>query len=321
MRRAGGIAFAALLTGCAVGVEAPVASPVAESTFDGRLLVLEELGPPVISSLELDSGVSNPWYSLPSEAFAYELTSHPDRGVAVPYTPPPVDDGAAFDRVWVASLDADTQEATRLACPDTQGVQCFFPEWSADGASLWFVESGTLQDDDTHALVRVDARSGQRTLVESMATEPALGPGVAAWIAVHPKDGSRSLRADRGKGPETLVEAGVFSDLGQPFVSADGTWVGFVALQPQVAGWGFVPTAHAHSDHAVAGDWWRIPVEGGAAEQITDLGVVFHDGDPSPDGRHLAVATSTGVSVIDLASGEATEVLTTRAARAVEWLE
>ncbi len=258
--------------------------------------------------------------------FAYELDVDEETGrVALSYTHPPVGEDAAFDRSAIVVVGEDGA-MERVACEDAPGVWCSYPAWS--GGRIWYSESGAALDEGVLAVVSmVDPGTGEVDVRIPWATEPAAAPGGArvAWIAMDPETGARRLELGGGDGERvrTLVQEGEHEDIGQPFFSADGAHVYYVAVWPvwsyvSVLTSFFVSTAHAHSSHDVAGDWWRVSVDGGEPEQVTDLDTVHYDGRADPGGEWIWLATREGVRRVDVGTGE---VVLERASRVVRALE
>lgn len=291
------------------------------------LLLLEQLGPPVLSALDPRTGAKETRYTVASGGFAYDLDAGA-AGVTLSYTAPATDGGTGYDRSGLVRLGAD-DALSPVACPDAAGVWCFFPVNAPDSDRVWFVEvADGLPGGAEHALAYVDAPGGEVHAVVPWATEPAISPDGSqiAWIAVDPDTKARSLVLGDAEGTalRTLIPMGIVSDLSQPFFSPDGASVYVVVPSLQVASaWSperlLMGRAEAHGNHDVVGDWWRVPAEGGSVSRVTDLNTVQYDGRAHPDGRWFAAATREGVSLIDLETGEATTLLEIRTVRALDW--
>ena len=89
-----------------------------------------------------------------------------------------------------------------------------------------------------------------------------------------------------------------------PVFSPDGSMLYFSAPVPGEVSGGVsffdrllgIQVAMAHN---VPSDWWRVPRAGGAVEQLTQLGETGLYGDFSPDGRHMAFVSSSGIYVMN----------------------
>jgi len=321
----------ALLAGSSAGCEAPRVSvdvtggagvcSVDLAGLQGSLAMLEELGPPVVSALDLASGTSEVLYSVPSGGFAYEMDVH-GQELLLAYTPPPSKAVESYDRSVLATLEGGGLSMSAVGGSDAWE---FYPAYAADGSSAWFVATGEGTEADS-MLSHRDLLTGETVGVIPDATEPAVSPSDdrIAWVAVNPETAQRSLwvgDADGGS-PEVRVGQDDVWDLGLPFFSADGAWLYFVVLAGSAEedpGTSLldllVPSAQAHSNHDTVGDWWRVPADGGAIEQVTALGTVLYDGIASPDGG-LITATRNGVVRV-APDGEVQVVSCSRAVRAL----
>lgn len=291
---------------------------------DGVLLTLEELGPPVLSAVDLATGESSTVFEVPSQGFAYEFDV---RGgdIVLAYTAPPEGGGDGYDRsVLVLLRDG---ELVPLAGEGTEDNWSFYPTWSADGASVWFVATGE-DTEPTSVLARVDLATGSVSEVVAAATEPAVSPTSLhiAWVAVDPVTAERELVLgdSDGNALRTLVDADATGDLGQPFFSGDGQFVTFVVLEePETEEAGgslwdrLIPTAQAHANHDSVGDWWRVPVQGGEIERVSFLETIHYDGAPSVHGEAFVAATRDGVLRVDVATGTASTLRCLRTVRSV----
>lgn len=321
-------AMLAWLTGCTSTGAATAGAETASTTQlpTGTLRLLEQAGPPAVSTLDPLADERTPWFSVPSGGFAYSLDVEPDGALLLAYTSPATDGGAGYDRSAIVRVTADGT-VEHVACRDAAGVWCFYPLAVPGSERTWFVAEGLdIPSGSEHALVYVDRADGPIVEVQPLGTEPAIAPDGAriAWIATEPLSGLRRLELGDADGvrDRTLVEPGVVSDVSTPFFSADGAFVYFVApSQLAVSALDLVlPRAHAHGDHDVPSDWWRVPVEGGEPEQVTNLQTVFHAGRSHPDGRWFAAACREGVLLVDASTGAATTLLEDRTIRALGWV-
>lgn len=286
------------------------------------LLMLEELGPPVLTTFDPLSASTSTRFTVPSGGFAYELDMRDDT-LFLSYTAPATDGGSGYDRSRIVSIDAANQ-IEPLACRDAPGVWCFFPVAAPDSTRVWFVMAGEDVVGDAENLLAY-VENGQTTQVMAWATEPAISAdgSLLAWVQVDPETRRRRLElADRdGHYLQTLVASGVLTDISYPFFAGD--FVYFVVPTPTTASlWDWlIPSAQAHGTHDIPGDWWRVPILGGDAEQISYLNTIHYDGQAYPDGKWFVTTTREGLVLIDLETGEATSLLETRTVRALAWVE
>ena len=314
-----------LLSGCATDPPADglnlTACSEALAPAEGALLLLEELGPPVLSAVELGTGARSLVFAVPSGGFAYEFDAGAE-GVVLAYTAPAVQGEVGYDRsVLVLLVDGAMRPLGEQGAP---GRWSFFPTWSADDAAVWFVATG----EGTKApsvLSRLDLATQTSVGVVPFATEPAVSEDGAhlAWVALDPVTTERTLVVGDASGgaARVVVSPATAGDLGRPFFSTDSQWLYFTVLAevapPTTALLDlFVPSAHAHANHDREGDWWRVPVEGGDPERVSFLDTIHYDGAPGVDGAILT-ATRDGVLRIDPELGEVETLRCLRTVRAV----
>lgn len=221
----------------------------------------------------------------------------------------------------------------------------FNPIWSADGQSIYYIsykrlieinqppDNGEADDENLQengqaasqnptldvALYRYDLTSGVEHFVMQDAIWPRLSPDGKhlVYIQVAPATSERGiylLDTESGDVSE-LVEINRFFDVDTPHFSPDGEWVYFggVTHSTKVSrGWWEilldVKVAHAHTDHNMPSDWWRVSIHGGEPEQLTSTRRIVSYGDFGSDGQSFVSATNTGVYLMS-AEGEYLERL------------
>ncbi len=142
-----------LLWGCAAA-SAPVDTGVTLPA--GALRLLEELGPPVISTLDPQTSSKEAWFSVASGGFAYELDA--GEGGDVP-------SGAAHALAYVDAPGDTPHEAVAM------GTE---PAISPDGAHVAWV---AIDPDTLRRSLVVDGETGGATSVLAARTIRAL-----AWV-------------------------------------------------------------------------------------------------------------------------------------------
>ena len=133
----------AWLTACtSPGAASAGADTAATTDLPTRVLrLLEQTGPPVVSSLAPGADERTPWFSVPSGGFAYSLDAKPDGTLLLAYTSPATDGGAGYDRSAIVRV-TESGVAEHVACRDAAGVWCFYPLAAPDSERTWFVAEG-----------------------------------------------------------------------------------------------------------------------------------------------------------------------------------
>lgn len=305
----------------------PAAPPVAAA-----LLVLHETQLPSIQRLDVHTQESTLLFEATRWSYIYEFSiDRVRRDIVMAHTTAPEYGEEPFDRagLYRIDLDAPSDVADVRACPDASTVRCFYPV--VQGERTWFVQTGAGMAEGVQSMLTVaDLATGEATALISNATEPTVSPDGRwlVWVAVSPDDGQRSLELGDtdGRWVRTLVAASDAFDLGQPVFAADGESVFFVRLpmaSESVLAWLgglLVSTAHAHDNHNIPGDWWRVGLDGANPTQITALQTIHYDGRTDPGGEWLFIATREGVMQVDVDTGAVIRLQATRTARALDWV-
>lgn len=240
-----------------------------------------------------------------------------------------------YDRSGIYTLSLTAPHATPelLFGADEPNGYYFNPIWSADARSIYYIsykrianliqsendgngmedkerqnggQAGAQPNNLDVALYRYDIVNGDHHFIAQDAIWPRLSPdGVhLVHIQVDPATNERGLSlldTDTGRVTE-LVEISRFFDIDTPHFSPNGEWIyfGAVAHSTKVSQQWWeqllnIKVAHAHTDHNVPSDWWRVPIQGGEPERVTSTRRVISYGDFNNDGRQLYSATDTGI--------------------------
>lgn len=275
-----------------------------------------------------DAVIDEVMFAIPRSGYVYEFDVHPQDGrLAISYTLPPDGDAQRADRsaIYVVHDGA----LGWVVGGEAAGSWSFYPEWSPEGDRLWYVSQQQQPSSSSPPeLSWVDLQTGEHRAVQPWATEPAVSADAVAWIKVDPQTGQRSLELGDAEGAwqRTLVSAGVFAEVSQPVFSADGASVYFAAISEDASAssweWpslSLMSAAHARGDQEQPGDWWSVPVSGGAPERLSFLEQVQHDGAVDPVSGALLVATGQGMAQIEPQTGAVRWLKKARTLRAVGW--
>lgn len=280
-------AFAALVPAsvptAGPGATAPVARPrarwllavAAAALLAGvvaGLMLVSAPGDGAAPRVEPLAGPGRP-YRLITNAAGFELspTLSPDASM-VAYSASPTADGGESAAIRVQTT---TSAAPRILSRPGPGDRDDLPAWSPDGREIAFAR----RSEDGACRVMLIAATGagdEREIARCDGSELLSfdwlpdGSGLLFGTMTGVPDGERMrvLNPVDGRWRELDYEARPGDLDAVPKVSPDGRWIAFVR-NPQM------------------GDVWRIPVDGGKAEQLTRLGAEMRGLAWSPDSRSI----------------------------------
>jgi TolB protein len=127
-----------------------------------------------------------------------------------------------------------------------------------------------------------------------------------------------------GANARSIVPATLFFATDAPFFSPDGRTVVFSGAEEgaaaQLSWLDRLLGVQIASAHALPSDWWRVPVAGGTPERLTQRGEVNLYGSFSPDGKHVAFSSTSGLYVMSAEGGEPVQ-LTSEVMSLQAWLK
>ncbi len=289
-----------------------------------RLLSVSLAPPPPHGILalrpDLAGAIPTPLFRAPAGAEVRQLDVAADgRTLVYAWVPPPGPDAALLDRSELVAVDlaAPGWQPVELLGGETAGEYLLEPALSPDGRYCYHVRVAPTEDYLTGytsvTLRRLDLRSGEVTDIIDNGIWPTVSPDGRriAFVGVQPQSQQRGLFVANADGRELamLVPVGRFFDVDAPVFSPDGRWIWFAVAEEderdaRAGTWWerllpFAP-AYAHNDHDVPSDWWRVSVDGGEPERMTDERRIMTYGEFLPDGR-FAYATTDGVFLLPAA--------------------
>jgi len=324
----------------------------AELGLTGRLVY--SLGAQGVHQVDLATGEQRVLFTVPKDAWLTAASvSAGDQRLALAYAPPPPAGSVQLGYTGVYLLPSDCPERVGgcTAADLTPVVEraepseaYFSPLWSADGQALYFAHftpsEGTSGSSFKYTLERIsiDAAgpAGPREHLADDALWPTLSPDGTqiAYVYSDPADYSNSLfvsGAD-GSNPVQLTTPQMFEAVDAPTFSEDGTQVIFSAVGQGPSSSRAAPlawldwltgarTAEASPlAHNVPSDWWEIPAAGGAPQRLTEIYDTGMYGDLSPDGRHLAYVSASGLYVINRDGSNRELLLPVSGFGTLEWM-
>src|SRR5512136_3146888 len=105
-----------------------------------------------------------------------------------------------------------------------------------------------------------------------------------------------------GSHAKLVMPAGAFFAVDAPLFSPDGKTIVFSAVGepqlPQLSWFDQLMGVQIAEAHNVPSDWWRVSVDGGKPERLTQINGTGMYADYAPDGQHIAFASVTGLFVM-----------------------
>jgi Tol biopolymer transport system component len=300
-----------------------------------------ERGSQSLVELDLASGEMTTVFDPPDLAWLNSTSVSPDgTQIALSYAPPPGEGEVplGYTDLYVMPLNDPDQLQPMLQRLDPE-ESYFNPVWSPDGRYIYYahltstaaVSSTAISTDTvgyTYVIERMAYPGGQIEPLVEHAIWPRLSPdgsklayvtfdlsAFTNYLYVADADGSNAV---------SLLPPDAFFAVDAPVFTSDGSAILFSAVSggsapnltwlDQLLG---VQTASAHN---VPSDWWRVPVTGGPAEQITQIFDTGLYGALSPDGQRLAFVSASGLYVMNSDGSDLTQLLYTWGGGSLDWL-
>ena len=341
------LSLSASLSGVSHQVEA-VAQGVEERVAPtGQLVVIDQRAVPQHRIVTIDAATKTitPLFSAPDFSRIHQLAVSPDgHSVIFAYTPPPSHGSGFFDRSAIYRLPLDTLQATPERLFGGTHPQEFYlePTLSPDGRFVFYVKVAqdhtAVVPSSKVTLERYDTQTRASIPIAANGIWPRVSPDGTrlTFIGVHPQTQQRGLfiAAADGTTRRNIIPVGTFFDIDTPVFSADGRWIYFsVAEQPSQTSrlhgrhWQYwlerlfgVSQAHAHADHNIPSDWWRMAVDGGTPERLTHRQDIILHGAFDPHGQYLAYSSLSGFYLMTQDGSNTTTLLSEPFYDTLNWL-
>jgi Tol biopolymer transport system component len=270
--------------------------------------------------LELETGEETIIFDPPDGAWLSEIAVSPDSSqIVMAYSPPPAGGQVQFGFTGLYLIPADgSAEPVPLLERADDSETYFNLSWPSE-RHIYYAHF-TPSADDLGALVyarqveRLSYSEGERPNGElgEVLAENAAWPRVSAdgtLLAYVTEANEFILAGADGSNPRTILDPDAFQAIDAPLFAPDNSAIIFSAVETEptaalsiwdrllgvLPNWG-LGVAEAH---AVPSDWWRITLDGGESERLTNLNAIGLYGDFSPDGRHIAFISADGVNVMN----------------------
>jgi Tol biopolymer transport system component len=320
-------------------VEAASATPSGTSTpatwaglgAKGRLVYTQNDGG--IIYLDLETGTKTTLYAPPPNAWVRAASVSPDgKLIVMAYAPPPTSGvQLGFTDLFVLSTDG-TIPPTPILRHSSPSELYVTPVWSPDGKYVYYghfiLETNNGASVVKYSLNRIAYPGGQPELIASDAFWPQFSPDGThiAYISYDAvKDVSiLSVAKLDGSDVKEIVPAGKFVAVDAPLFYPDGKSLLFSAVGDQISSsltWiDWLLGVQIASAHDVPSDFWRVSLEDGKLERVTNLQAVGMYADFSPDGQHLAFITTTTIFIARADGSDLKTLSNTTISGTLEWL-
>ncbi len=306
--------------------------PWADLRLSGHLIYVQI--PRQIIQLDLASGQQTVLFEAPGNGFVSAAQVSPDGKRLVMTYAPPKDPSLQSVSTDLYVLPADGSAAPQILLQRADPKEDFFnPVWSVDGRYIYY--SHLVPDPSAdrkytnfkYDLERVAYPGGQpQKLIES-AFWPRLSPDGSklAYVSFVPSTNSNDLyiaNAD-GSNAQLVMPAGAFFAVDAPVFSRDGQTILFSAVgAPQLPGLSWldqlmgVQIAEAHN---VPSDWWRISINGGKPQRLTNVNDTGMYADFAPNGQHVAFVSVSGIFVMKPDGSNLTQLVKDAVGGTISW--
>lgn len=277
----------------------------------GRLILIQyhESGDTLIN-LDLETGSFETLFQAPQGSRLTTAALSPDgQQLVMAYAPPKAGEIQLgyTDFFLLSPGSPDPPRALKLRKDANESF--FGPIWSPDGKTIvyahFYVTVADKKPAYHYAIERTDLEGKTETLIAD-AFWPVLSPDGArlAYISADLAALSNDLYiADlNGGNARALTSPGVTPPVDSHVFSPDGKTIYFSMVNPQTppasSWWENLFGIKIVTAHNAPSDWYKVPVEGGKIERVTNVNDTGLYGAISPDGRHLAFISVTGLYVV-----------------------
>ncbi len=275
-----------------------------------------------IQVLNLLTGEVTTIFDAPKYSWVYYVSVSPDHEqLLMTYSPPPGDNEPPDQDIYIMPLDG-SQPPKPLFTPPTKADDYVEVEWSPDGKYIYFSHANfqlTPQPDQIYPLYEVYRMAypdGKPERIVEKAFWPRLSSNSSqlAYISVDLflRENKLYISDADGKNAHEVILSGqqIPEVKDAPIYTPDGKTLLFSAPVPAQAyqpNWldkaMGVQLAKAHN---VPSDWWSVSVGGGEITQLTNIQTTNLFASFSPDGKHIASHSTSGIFVMKPDGSEVT---------------
>lgn len=282
--------------------------------LEGKLTFLAYTGNrQAVLAFDIATGELYPIFAPPENAWVLSASLPPDRSeMVLAYSPAP-DSGttqSGYTDLYLLPAGEDTPVPLLERSVD---VESYFTSFYGSAGQYvyysWFFTDDSVDYGFRYFINRLDPESGIReTVVEDGFWQTVSRDGrYLAYVTLDPNaaaDDPAELRVlDLETGEETTVlDPAQFPTVDAPFFSPDASYLYFSAVsetQESLSWLDQLLGVRLASAHNVPSDWWRVNLESGEAERITEILDQGMFGVFAPDGSRIAFISATGLWLIN----------------------
>jgi Tol biopolymer transport system component len=275
-----------------------------------------------IQVLDLLTGEVTTIFDAPKYSWVYYISVSPDhKQLLMTYSPPPGDNEPPDQDIYIMPLDG-SQPPKPLFTPPTKADDYVEVEWSPDGKYIYFSHANfqiTPQPDQIYPLYEVYRMAypdGKPERIVEKAFWPRLSSdsNQLAYISVDLflRENKLYISDSDGKNAHEVILSGqqIPEVKDAPIFTPDGKTLLFSAPVPAQAyqpNWlDKVMGVQIAKAHNVPSDWWTVSVNGGEITQLTNIQTTNLFASFSPDGKHIASHSTSGIFVMKPDGSEVT---------------
>jgi Tol biopolymer transport system component len=332
------VLFLLILPSCGANsqnVSVQVLPALKQAGLQGRIFfILYEPQDIHLVQLDLSSGAMKTLFAAPKSSWLATAVVSPDgKTILLAYAPPPPAGQVQLANTDLYRMPADGSSAPQPLLKRTvPGESYSYPAWAADGQTIYTTHSlpsNTTQLGIDSNIERFKPGEAPQVIVKNAIwSQPSPDGARLAYLALSEFTSNNSLylaNAD-GSSPKELVSTQQFPIVDEHIFSPDGQQVYFSApdaqaQSPAPGGWVWDFGVRPVSAHNNPSDWFRVSVQGGQAQQVTQVKGVNMSAAFSPDQQWLAFASEKGLFVMRPDGSQLTQVVDQFGMWSIQWLQ
>jgi Tol biopolymer transport system component len=307
--------------------------PWASLQLSGRLLLI---GPRSdgfnLVFLDLASGDTTlVYHTLPNALLGSALVSPDGKQILLSYAPPPSGPNQiTYASLYLLPIDGSGDPQPIFQSPNAN--EAFYnPDWSPDGKVIYashFVRGpGDQNTSGEFTIDRVSLDGHAQTILRN-ASWPSISPDGSkiAYLSVNPANSQNELYlADiTGENQAPLLSPGSYPAVDDHLYTLDGKTIIFSAVNnlpsPTPTVLDLIFGIKVVSAHNIPSDWYAVSLESGAVTRLTHINDTGMYAALSPDGKHLAFISQTGLYAMNIDGTELTQLSNLTATGSVDWI-